>query len=339
MKVPHRRFNIAVVGCGGVSSMHFDGYVQHPERVRIAAVCDTDRSRAEAAAQRWKIPAVFSSVEEMVDGADWEIGVVCTPTPVRETVVRTLASSGKHLFVEKPLADSSAEAERMVAACEASGVMLAVDQNLRYHYPCYQARELIQEGRIGNLVGITHQDLFFRQDGGWRIQHPRHALAVMGIHWLDGFRWMLGAEARSLVCRTRRSAAINCVGETDAWLQITFDPDLTLDYVQSFSSPYRRTETVIIGEEGAICLQYHWTALFQRQTGQEPVQRWPNPYAGEGKPESAFVGLDHLLTALETGGEPPNSGRDNLHSVALLDAAYQSAERQQPISFERGKLA
>src|SRR5437660_3555274 len=111
MEAAHRSFDIAVVGCGGVSPMHFDGYAQHPERIRIAAVCDLDRSRAEAAAQRWKIPAVFGSVEEMIEGARWEVGVVCTPTPVREAVVRTLASAGKHLFVEKPLADSYEEAQ------------------------------------------------------------------------------------------------------------------------------------------------------------------------------------------------------------------------------------
>jgi D-apiose dehydrogenase len=341
MEPTHRLFDVAIVGCGGVSSMHFEGYAQHPERVRIAAVCDLDRSHAEAAAQRWNIPAIFNSVEAMIDGASWDVGVVCTPTPVREAVVNTLAAAGKHLYIEKPLADSYPEAQRMVAACEAAGVTLAVDQNLRYHYPFYQARDLIAEGRIGKLVGITHQDLFFRQDRGWRIQHPRHALAVMGIHWLDGFRWMLGSEARGLICRTCRSAAIECVGETDAWLQITFENDVTVDYIQSFSSPYGRTETVIIGEEGTLCLHYHETALYQRQAGREPVERWTNPYAGEGKPESAFVGLNHLLTALETGDSEapgaPNSGQDNLQSVALLDAAYQSAAEQRPILFERGK--
>jgi predicted dehydrogenase len=331
-----RAFDIAVVGCGGVSSMHFEGCARHSECARVVAACDLDAARAQAAAQKWDIPAVFSTVDAVIEGARWEVAVVCTPTPVREAVVNTLAAAGKHLFVEKPLADSYDEAWRMVAACQAAGVRLAVDQNFRYHYPFQTARELIAAGRVGKVLGITHHDLFFRQDRGWRVRHPRHALAVMGIHWLDGFRWMLSEEARSLCCRTHRSAAIDCSGETEAFVQIAFETGASASYVQSFSSPLARTETLIFGAEGLLSLNYQGAALFKREAGREPVEQWPNPFAGANKPESAFAGLHHLLMALETGEEPPNSGRDNLKTVALLDAAYRSAAEQRPVSFEGG---
>src|SRR5712691_7168336 len=143
MDAANQTYDIAVVGCGGVSPMHFEGYARHPERVRVVAVCDLDPARAQAGAQKWNIPAVFRSVEEMIAGATWEVAVVCTPTPVREAVVNTLAAAGKHLFVEKPMADSLEEARRMVETCSKAGVKLAVDQNFRYHYPFDQARALI----------------------------------------------------------------------------------------------------------------------------------------------------------------------------------------------------
>lgn len=326
-----QRHNIALVGCGGVAQMHLEGYAAHPERVRVVAACDVDADRAEAAARRWSIPALFPSLQAMIEGAEWEVAVVCTPTPVREAVVQALAAAGKHLFVEKPLADSHEEAQRMVAACRSAGVRLAVDQNFRYHYPFDQARTLIAAGRLGAVHGIMHQDLFFRQDSGWRTDCPRHALSVMGIHWLDGFRWLLGSEARSLLCRTHASTAIECAGETDAHVQIAFRNGVTVTYVQSFSSPAPRTETRVLGDEGLLVLDYHGAALYQRETGREPVERWPNPFAGSNKPESVFVGLNHLLTALETGEEPPNSGRDNLRTVALLEAAYRAASDQRVV--------
>jgi predicted dehydrogenase len=316
--------------------MHFEGYARHPERVRVVAACDLELARAQDAARKWNVPAIFRSVEEMIAGASWDIAVVCTPTPVREAVVNALAAAGKHLFVEKPLADSFAEAQRIVAACQAAGVKLAVDQNFRYHYPFQRARDLIAEGRLGQVFGVSHHDLFFRQDRGWRTQHPRHALAVMGIHWLDGFRWMLADEPRSLTCRTHCSAAIDCAGETDAFVQITFEKGASISYVQSFSSPVNRTETLILGEEGLLSLDYQKAALYKREACRGPVEQWTNPFAGANKPESAFEGLNHLLAAIETDGEPPNSGPDNLKTVALLDAAYRSATEQQPILFEGG---
>jgi D-apiose dehydrogenase len=332
-----RRFDIAIVGCGGVAQMHLEAYARHPERVRVVAACDVDAGQAEAAARKWKIPAVFSLVEAMARGAEWEVGVVCTPTPVREAVVGELAAAGKPLFVEKPMADSLEEARRIVAACESAGVRLAVDQNFRYHYPFERAREWIAAGRLGRVLGVTHQDMFFRQDRGWRTTCERHALAVMGIHWLDGFRWLLGSEARSVLCHTQRSTAIECAGETDAFVQIAFENGVAASYAQSFSSPLSRTETLVLGEEALLSLSYRGAALYRREGGAEPVESWTNPLAGANKPEATFLCLDLLLGAIETGVEPSNSGRDNLHTVALLDAAYRSAAEGRPVSLIGGE--
>lgn len=331
-----KTFNIAMVGCGGVSRMHLDGYKRHPERVAVVAACDSELSRAQQAAQEYGIPAVFAALEQMIGGAQWDVAVVCTPTAVREPVVKALAAAGKHVFVEKPLADSYAEARRMVETCDGAGVRLAVNQNFRYHYPFQTAREIMAAGAIGPVSSILHQDLFFRQDSGWRTTMERHALAVMGIHWLDGFRWMLDRDAVSLVCQTASSPTIECAGETEASVQITFDGGAMATYVQSFSSACSRTETLVIGERGTLQLNYDGAALYTRAHGREPQQRWDNPYAGANKPDSAFAGLDHLLTAIEQGSEPPNSGRDNLKTVALLEGAYRSTNKDRVVQFHDG---
>jgi predicted dehydrogenase len=326
-----RPFAVALVGCGGVAAMHLEGYARHPERVQVVAACDVDAGRAVATAGRWGIPATFTSLAAMLDRAEWEVAVVCTPTPVREAVVSELAAAGKHLFVEKPLADSLDEARRIVAACERAGAHLAVDQNFRYHYPFDLAREWVGVGRLGKVVGISHHDLFFRQDRGWRTGCSRYALSVMGIHWLDGFRWALQSEARSIMCRTHSSPAIQCEGETDAFLQIAFANGATAAYVQSFSAPVARTETLILGEEGMLALDYHGAAFYRREADPLPVDSRARPDAGVDKPEATYRSLDHLLASIETGQAPSNSGRDNLRSIALLDAAYRSAAEGRPV--------
>lgn len=328
---PPAPFDVALVGCGGVARMHLEGYARHPERVRVVAACDPDPARRRAAQEEWQIPAAFGSLEAMLEGAEWRVAVVCTPTPVREPVIAALAAAGKHVFVEKPLAGSLPEARRMVEACERARVRLAVDQNFRTHYPFDRARGLIREGWVGRVRGVAHQDLFFRQDAGWRTECRRHALSVMGIHWLDGFRWMLGREARSVRCRLQRSAAVRCAGETEAFVQLAFEDGTPVSYVQSFSSPLARTETLVFGEEGLLRLHYGGAALHRREGGREPVQEWENPHAGLHKPESVFACLDPLLAAIERGEEPPNGGRDNLRTVALLEAAYRSAEEGREI--------
>ena len=331
-----KQHRIAVIGCGGVSTMHFEGYMAHPDRLHIAAACDLDPARVQQAQQNYGFAQGFDSLAAMIDQADWEIGVICTPTPVRLEVVQALAEAGKHIYVEKPLADSYAEAEAIVNLAEAAGVTLAVDQNFRYHYPFDHARRLVQAGKIGQVVSIVHQELNFRQDRGWRLEMPRHALSVMGVHWFDGFRWIVQDEPKSISCHTRSSPAIHCAGETDAMTQLVFQNGVMVSYVQSFSSPFRRSETVVIGDEGALVLHYEGIALYTKENRLEPKEEWPNPYAGKNKPESAYAGLEELLCALEENREPSNSGRDNLKTIALLDAAYRSAEVGHEITFEAG---
>src|SRR5581483_2402851 len=154
-----KQFNIAVVGCGNVSRMHFEAYLGHPERIRVVAACDPDVRHLNEARSKYGFAQGFTSLEEMIAQAEWEVAVVCTPTPIRARVIDTLASAGKHIFVEKPFADSYHDALHMVEACERAGVRIAVNQNFRYHYPFEKARSLISQGAIGRVVNIVHQDL------------------------------------------------------------------------------------------------------------------------------------------------------------------------------------
>ncbi len=323
--------NIAVVGCGNVSAMHFDGYRAHPERVRVVAACDPVAERRSWAEQKHGVPRTFASVEDLLGYAGWDVAVVCTPSEVREPAVAALAAAGKHIMTEKPLAPTYAEARRLVALAENAGVRLAVNQNFRDHYAFGIAARLIADGEIGTVRGISQLDLMFRQDQGWRIEQDRHALSVMGVHWLDGFRQLVPADATRVLARTFSSPAIDCAGETDAFVQIDFGP-VPVSYVESFSSRVTVTDTIVVGERGT--LRFGYGKLVR--TNDAGAREWDNPYAGAGKPESTFRSLARLLDGIDTGQAPSNSGRDNLKTIALLEAAYASADRGRPVELTGG---
>lgn len=314
--------------------MHFEAYQAHPERIHVVAACDVDAERVQQAQQAYGFRQGFGSLQEMIVGAEWDVAVVCTPTPVRTQVVAALARAGKHVFVEKPFADSYGDAQQMVNLCRQAGVGLAVNQNFRYHYPFEMAREVIARGEIGGVVSVVHEDMMKRQDSGWRTQTRRHALAVMGIHWLDGFRRLLQDEAASLICATRSSTAIDCMGETDVAIQLQFAQGTLVSYVESFASPVSRTETLVLGECGGLSLTYDHMRVFDLHAPGTVSRQVENPLRGAYKPEATFLGLDALLQALEQGStEPVNSGNDNLKTMALLDGAYRSAEEQRIVYF------
>ncbi|MGH9106585.1 MAG: Gfo/Idh/MocA family protein [Acidimicrobiales bacterium] len=344
-----RRFKLAIIGCGRVSGMHAAAYARHPERLEVVAACDPDLGRAEQLASQFAGCRYYASVADAAQGADWEVGVVCSPTPLHSQVVDELVVAGKHAFIEKPLADNLAEAQRMVGACESGGTQLAVHQNFRYHYPFDLARSLIGAGRIGRVTTVLHRELLSRQDSGWRASTERHALAVMGVHWLDGFRWMLAEEPVSVLCTLTSSPLIAARGETEVVLHARFAGGASVSYVESFSYPDPSLETNVIGEEGALRLSHaelrEWHA--QKAPGSDGQESGgqvaevsqmdevahPNP-AGSDKPVATFLALDQFLQALESGSEATNSGRDNLRTMAFLEAAYRSARLGRPVGLE-----
>jgi predicted dehydrogenase len=323
---------IAVVGCGNVSAMHFQGYAAHPERVRVVAACDPVPERRAWAEQEHGVPRTFASVEELLGRqAHWDAAVVCTPSEVREPAVAALAAAGKHIMTEKPLAPTLAEAQRLAGLCAGAGVLLAVNQNFRDHYAFGIAARLIADGEIGPVRGISQLDLMFRQDRGWRIQQRRHALSVMGVHWLDGFRQLIPGDATRVLARTFSSPAIDCAGETDAFVQVDFGA-VPVSYVESFSSRVTVADTIVVGERGTLRFGYDKLVC----TSDAGTGQWDNPYAGPGKPESTFRSLERLLDAIDTGQPPSNSGQDNLKTIALLEAAYASADQNQPVELTGG---
>ena len=327
------RHRLAIVGNGGVSDMHFRGYLAHPERVEIVAAVDPSAERREWVGQTFGITATFASISDAVASVDFDVAVVCTPSHVRLEAVQELAAAGKHLYVEKPLADGVEEAHRVVAAARDGGVLLAVDQNFRYHYAFGLARDAVRAGRIGAMVAIDHRELTWREVSGWRAEQVHHALSVMGVHWFDGFRQVIGREADWLVATTHKSAALVAAGETDASIHIRFG-DVGVNYTQSFSSRVERMETIVIGETGTLVFDYDHLEIHTAD-GVETIQ---NRWAGDGKPESAYLGLAELLRAIDEGDEPSNSGDDNLRTLSLLDGAYRSAATGELVRFEDGVL-
>ncbi len=126
---------VAVVGCGGVSGGHLSAYAANP-RARLVATVDARPELAEAAAHKWGAARWYAAVEEAL--ADPEVRVVdlCLPHHLHAPIAIQAADAGKHVFVEKPIANTLEEADAMIAACRRAGVLLLVDQTKRYQRYC-----------------------------------------------------------------------------------------------------------------------------------------------------------------------------------------------------------
>lgn len=150
-----RRLNVGFIGAGRISDLHAIEYLTS-DKARISAVCDLDVAAARSRAAQWGVaPArVFSHYEELLALEDIDLVEILLPHDLHASVTLAALQAGKHVSVQKPMATTLADADRMIAASAASGRTLRVFENALYFPPIRKARELIDAGAIGEPLSI-----------------------------------------------------------------------------------------------------------------------------------------------------------------------------------------
>jgi len=194
---PGRLIRTGLVGCGKVGRIHADVLRDLPGS-EFAGCVGRDPDKTAAFAREFGVPA-FATVEEMARSGVEGV-VVCTPHPLHaESAVRA-ANAGMHVLVEKPLAASLADCDRMLAAAASTGVVLATVSQRRFFEPCQRIRRAIDDGKVGTpILGTVtmlgrRDEAYYRSDpwrGSWSGEGGG-VLVNQAPHQLDLLLWYLG---------------------------------------------------------------------------------------------------------------------------------------------------
>jgi len=145
---------VAFVGCGRISDLHALGY-QRTREARIQGVFDVDPARAEAKARAWGVARVYRSFEEVVGDPTVDLVEILTPHHLHCEMTVAAAEAGKNVSVQKPMALTLEEADRMVAAARRAGVVLRIYENFVFYPPFVKARQLLETGEIGEPISFN----------------------------------------------------------------------------------------------------------------------------------------------------------------------------------------
>ena len=116
---------VGIIGAGDFAIMHAGGYHDLGERVRLAAVADIDKDRAQALAQRFDIPAIYDDHQRLLADPDVQAVSICTPHFLHVQQSLEALEAGKHVLSEKPVAPNLASLDRIAAAQQASGLIFS----------------------------------------------------------------------------------------------------------------------------------------------------------------------------------------------------------------------
>jgi len=326
-----------IVGCGGiVRKHHLRNLLRHPDRFHVAALCDVDEMSVRAASEASGAKP-YGDFRGMMESEPLDAVLVATPHHAHAEPVLMAAERGLHVLLEKPMAITLDDCERMVAACSSAGVTFMVAENERYKPNFRSVGRAICGGLIGDVLAIR-AEMYGRGD---RANEPDHWLhdpersgggivIALAIHRLDVMRW-LGGPLRSVSAAFEAFEGKRPGIERIASVQLRFASGAVGHFLSAEvpAPPPKSGALLVMGTRGTIGVLmpgagYNGPAVLFRPDDAAPT---PLPLDRDGlASDDAFdAEILHFASCVESALEPHTSGRDNLETMRLVFAAYESA--------------
>jgi predicted dehydrogenase len=334
----------ALIGCGffAVNQMH--GW-QDLADVEIVAICDRDLERLTIVGDQFGVARRYQSANAMFADGGFDFVDIATTVGSHRALVELAASHKVPAICQKPFAPTLEDAKAMVAAADKAGIPLMIHENFRWQTPILAVKAVLDSGVIGEAFWgrVSFRsgfDVFSGQP--YLAKGKRFIIEDLGIHSLDIARFLFG-DANRMTARTRRINP-NIAGEDVATMLLDHDNGITSIVDVSYATrlpeePFPETFVEIDGSKGTLRLGKDYRLIVHGPDGTTETVVAPNLLPWASQPwhniqESVALIQKHWVERLAAGREPDTSGRDNLKTFALVEAAYLSAERAETVSLQ-----
>jgi predicted dehydrogenase len=330
-----------LIGCGFFSINHLHAW-RDVQGASIAALCDRDAARLAIAGDQFGIAPRYADAAEMLAKERLDFVDIATTVPSHRPLVEMAARHGVGVICQKPFAPSMQDASAMVTACEAAGVPLMVHENFRWQSAIQALGAVVRNGEIGRpfwgrISFRSAFDVFSGQP--YLAAGERFIIEDLGIHILDIARFLFGDVATATARTLRVNPAIR--GEDVATILLDHRNGVTSVVDCSYATrlavePFPETLVEVDGSAGSIRLGQGYQLVVTNTDGAHHRDLSPPLLPWASRPwhniqESVQAIQQHWVDCLRTGREPATSGRDNLKTLALVEAAYQSAKARETI--------
>ncbi|HKR02450.1 MAG TPA: Gfo/Idh/MocA family oxidoreductase [Pyrinomonadaceae bacterium] len=303
---------------------------------QLVACVDDDAEALRRNGNELNVPETqrFTSLTNALDNSACDAVIVATPGDLHTEACEAALDRGLGVLVEKPFTLSLTEAVRLVRLAERKRAPLLVGQNYRYMRAFRTVRRLLTEGALGQVWMVTCQ--YFRVPHQMAASHARLTNSVLwgpGVHHMDALRYLLGQKVTGVLMESFTlphgelppGASIQTIltfeGGTRALYSATYESS-GHEYFEGGQEFYAR----FTGDLATLHVFHRWLFLCARG-------RWPRPVKrGARRVTEERILLDQLERALLHGEEPEASGRDNLQTMAVMEACVRSAEERRWIN-------
>ncbi len=325
-------FGLAVLGCGWIARRHAAA-ARALRGAVVLSFASRDPARAEAYRAEFGGVAAYGSYEAAVTDPAVDGVVICTPHDQHLVDTLLAASHGKHVLVEKPMARTLAEADRMIGAARDAGVTLMVAENFRF-VPAFRAvRALVADRWVGDLRQIHITAWGHRAYTGWRCSSDAVGGGTLidgGIHYVDLLHQWGGRATRAFALSPPKALA-GMGGEDTVSLLVESAGGVVGFLSNSIATPGipRLQWSTLTGTEGAVFVDHGGRLFWLRSRRRQRVRFFVR---GDWRGHRAM--LAEFVGAARTAAAPEMDGRAGRRDLALVLAAYRSLETSQPVDVE-----
>jgi len=307
-----RKLGVAVIGAGFWGRNHARNLKELNE-TNLVAVCDKDATKAKAVADLFGVEA-YNDSGEMLKRKDVEAATVCTWSINLAAEAMKALKAGKHVLVEKPMANNVQEAKKIVDFAKKKQLSLMVGFLMRFIPGVQRIKEAAEKGEIGTLVYATA-----RRVSEWpeRIGDVG-VVKDLAIHDIDITRYLFGEDPIEVFARA--GSLRHKQFEDHAQILLTFKNGKTAFIEANWLTPYKIRKLIVTGSKAIMTLDYITQEIAIETSGQMLAPRF------EVK-EPLKLELQHFANSVLNDMEPVVSGLDGLKALQIAEAALKSARR------------
>ncbi|HEO66046.1 MAG TPA: Gfo/Idh/MocA family oxidoreductase [Spirochaetes bacterium] len=329
----------ALVGCGRIAKRHSEllGSSQI-ENAKLVAVCDPVKHKAKAISEKFDIP-YHTDMNEMMEKEAIDVVSILTESGYHAKHVINLAQYGKHMVVEKPMALTLDDADKMISTCDKNGCKLFIVKQNRFNLPVIKLKEAMNQGRFGKLVLGTvrvrwcRTQKYYDQDpwrGTWA--YDGGVLTNQASHHIDLLEWVMG-EVESVFAKSI-TALSNIEVEDTAVVTVKFrNGALGIIEATTATRPKDLEGSIsVLGEKGSVEIggfavneMKTWSFSTQQSEDDEVIDKYSvNPPNVYGFGHKAYY--DHVIDSILNNRKQLVDGLEGRKSLELISAIYESIE-------------
>jgi predicted dehydrogenase len=326
---------VAVIGVGSMGKNHARVYSELPE-ADLVAVADTDQKLVAATAEKHGAHA-YTDYREMLEKEKPEAVSVVVPTAMHEDVGMAALEAGAHVLMEKPIAATVEEGQRLIEKARAVKKQIMVGHIVRFNPAMQALKQKLADGDLGRIFQV-----FCRRAGPFPARIRDVGVVVdLAPHDVDVMRFLIGAEPLRVYAETERR--IHTDHEDLVWGLLRFPDGVVGSLEINWLTPTKIREVLVLGERGLFRIDDLTQDLYFYENAQVNAELWPALKTLKGVSEGHMIRyaiqryeplkaeLQAFLGAVKEGKPVPVSGEDGLEALRLALALVESGQKHQVI--------